>query len=61
MKKTITFITGILFAVNLAAQIKPVKIIKQLDQAEKNKFGIKSLHNLCDLVNTMHDLKKIFS
>jgi len=35
-------------------------IINMYDQAEKNNFGIKSLHNLCDLVNTLQEFKKIF-
>ena len=35
-------------------------LINMYDHAEKNKFGIKSLHNLCDLVNDMQDFKKIF-
>jgi len=35
-------------------------IINMYDQAEKNNFGIKSLHNLCDLINTLQEFKKIF-
>jgi uncharacterized protein (TIGR00730 family) len=35
-------------------------IINMYDQAEKNNFGIKSLHNICDLVNTLQEFKKIF-
>ena len=42
MKQTITFIAGILFAVNLAAQISPVKVAKHLHKAEKNNKIIRS-------------------
>jgi len=49
MKKTITIITSILFAVSLSAQIKPVKIAKHLVKAENNKIirsGDEVLSNL---------------
>jgi len=35
-------------------------MITMYDQAKKNKFGIKSLHNLCDLINDLQEFKKIF-
>ena len=49
MKKTITLITGVLFAVNLVAQIKPVNVAKHLQIAEKNELirsGDEALSNL---------------